>query len=244
MKWVDELSEMQPVPSVRDAIRTAEAYTEGTLAIEQTLRSDPAFVPVLDELRDAMLGRRKFSMSDRRRVIAQTGEDGFVKLSLIVKTAQAVRLWQHHRVIYRLHPELQTGLSDTGTDIAVPCEVFGELPHPDPYVAFPVALPSTPTPGGPELAEQPTYTGMLVTGLDAADQPCSTHSPQVKRLNIALGGPLRYVGQETTYEEREIVVPLSGTVSIEQMLEQMTYYIAPGQERDQDAMLEAYKLQR
>lgn len=206
--------------SARDALATATAYTDGTIDTLTVTRSVPVQAKIIDKITAGLRDARSFPDQDRAQVIRQIGTAAFKKLRLIAGTAEASRIWREHRIVYRVHEDLLDGLSATPASVAVPCEVLARLPHPDPFIAFPKSLRATIAENGPALAEPPVFTGMLVTGLTGTYELCSTVDPRLSTLNIALGGPLRYEGLPRSYEEHILTLPVTGTLTIDEMVQQ------------------------
>lgn len=204
----------------------AEDYVKDTIAVMATCRSNPDFAMLIDSLRDGFLhGGADGAMQVRTLLSQLTMEVGYEQASMVgvmVQTAEAARLWRRYRVVYRVHPGLADSLLDTDTTAAVPCEVFARLPHPDPFVVFPVPIPapvSEPTQmmreAGLVVAEPPVFVGMLVTGMTVDEQLCSTADPRLHQLSISLASRIRYEGQPWTHDESTIVLPLTGSHSID-----------------------------
>lgn len=107
---------------------------------------------------------------------------------------------------------------ETDPTTEIPCEVFRRLPHPNPFVIFPEPIPTEPALNGPPLIRKPTYLGMMVTGMTKYNGICSTDDPELNVLVIALASSLQYVDQAVTYEERQVILPISGNRSVEQMI--------------------------
>jgi len=64
---------------------------------------------------------------------------------------------------------------------------------------------------------RPKLLGALVTGLTDDGDLCSTTDKRLAVLNIAVAGSLQYVGQQVTYEEHTVRIPVSGRMTVDQM---------------------------
>ena len=201
--------------SAKDAIRTANAYAQFTVALVADVRR--RWPELAERMRKGTRDYRLFTINDLRRAVRVFGDD-VKRAHLIILTAEAVRQWQQHRVVYRLHPELATGLMETEPSAPIPCELFRRLPHPDPFVVFPTPLKDEiPDRGFPVVEGSAKLLGALVTGLTGDGDLCSTTDKRLAELNIAVAGSLQYVGQQVTYEEHSVRIPVSGQMTVDQM---------------------------
>ncbi|WP_428400256.1 hypothetical protein [Nocardia fluminea] len=218
--------------SAKDAMQVAERYVRDTIEVMNVGRSNPAMAGMIDQMRDGFLNGGAEGARRVRTMLAQLalqmGDEAATFFGVTVQTAEAARLWRRHRVVYRVHPGLADSLFSTDTSVAVPCEVFARLPHPDPFVVFPEPIPaptSAPTAmmrqAGLVIAEPPVFIGMLVTGMTIDEQLCSTADPRLHQLSVALAGRIRYEGQPHTHEESTVTVPLTGSHSISELAESM-----------------------
>lgn len=207
----------EPHISAKGAVETANLYGDFTIGLMDELRSHRELVRWVDGLSQASRhGSNARVLSEMRTVI----DEGYVgHISVVVHTAEAVREWRKRRVVYRLHHELGAQLMDTDPTSKIPCEVFRRLPHPNPFVIFPEPISTEPALEGPPLVRNPSYLGMMVTGMTRYNNICSTDDPELNVLVIALASSLQYVGQGVTYEERQTLIPVSGTFSVEEMIE-------------------------
>lgn len=230
--------------SAKQAIRTAEAYIDGTIFLATHLRSDPQMAAFADRIRAGVHDLTHFSMRDRHQAIAMYGKDIVDHVQLVVFTAEAARQWQRHRVVYRIHHGLADALVESEAAGSIPCEVFARLPHPDPFVAFPRPLPSLigQDDGAVPMQSDPVYTGMLVTGSTPEGDLCSTADPRLGSLNVAIAGRVHYVGQDPTYEERTLRIPITGKVSIEDMIRKQMRVARPDMVEPQPGDLLAYQM--
>lgn len=210
--------------STTAAVLVAEQYVEGTVRLLNLAHNNPEFAIFIDELRrgytrDGAEGARVVRPLVRR-LAATFGAHEARVLAQSVHTAEAAKLWRRHRVVYRVHQGLADCLVDTDTKTAVPCEVFGRLPHPDPFVVFPTPMRAPLLGNSPDpIAEPGMFVGMLITGVNEHEQVCSTADPDVRQLCVALACKVRYEGLPPTYEETNFYVPLSGTRSIDDLLD-------------------------
>lgn len=205
-----------------EAIDVADAYAEGTLAVESYYLQMPHLQPISRRMQASVYDPSALSMRELLQAKAIFGAGLVDNFQVAVLTASAVREWSEYRVVYRVHPALFQEIAHTESDTPVPCEVLSRLPHPNPFVVFPQPLPTDASPRSQiRIADQPVFTGMLVTGLTEDRSLCSTHDPAIRYLNVALAARLRYAGQESTYEERTLVLPLTGDMTAEQMAREM-----------------------
>lgn len=107
----------------------------------------------------------------------------------IAQDAGVRRLWQQHRIVYDIDPDLWAALSDTDPGVIVPGGLFSKLPHPDPFVALPdgIVLPI-------DDDTQMRITGFFVTGRtpNRAAQ-VSTHSPAAcGDIGLLVAGDVEY----------------------------------------------------
>lgn len=213
---IEAAPQREPHISAKSAVETANLYGDFTIGLMNEMRSHPELARWVDTLRaTARRGSNAAVLSEMRTVL----DEGFVgHMNVVVYTAEAVREWQKRRVVYRLHHELSSQLMDTDPTNEIPCEVFRRLPHPNPFVIFPEPIPTEPALNGPPLIRKPSYLGMMVTGMTKYNWVCSTDDPELNVLVIALASSLQYVGQMVTYEERQVILPISGNRSVEQMV--------------------------
>ncbi|MFI8977131.1 hypothetical protein ACIGO9_29910 [Nocardia asteroides] len=216
--------------SAKEAVRIAEQYVTETIAMLDQGRSDVLFVDVIDQLRENFTrggaeGAREAKIL-LAELAAEMGPEEASFIAVVVRTAEAARLWRRHHVVYRVHPGLAESLFDTDTRATVPCEVFARLPHPDPFVVFPEPIPapaSRPTATmqamGVAVAEAPVFVGMRITGMTEHEQLCSTSDPRMRMLDIALATRIRYEGLAPSYEESTLVVPVTGSYSIDDLVD-------------------------
>ncbi|GAB4989017.1 hypothetical protein MAHJHV58_16930 [Mycobacterium avium subsp. hominissuis] len=213
--------------SPSQAIAAADAYADGTLETEGDYLQFPQLRELGELVRRGLHEAGAFTGADLSRAKRRYGAEVVDHLHTAVYTAEAVRAWQRHRVVYQVHPALFAALSDTDTNTEIPCEVFARLPHPDPFVAFPVPIPMAPDPrSSAPVVEAPVLTGMLVTGLTEDREMCSTADPGMRFLSVALAAKLRYEGLDPTYEERLVTLPAAGRKTPAQMAGDMQALIS------------------
>ncbi|MEV6340941.1 hypothetical protein AB0M12_40255 [Nocardia vinacea] len=225
---------MDRAQSAKDAVATAEQYVKDTIEVMNVGRSNPDFVGVIDELRECMTRGGDAFMRGRvllTELDAAMGTEQATFIGVTVQTAEAAKLWRRHRVVYRVHPGLADSLLDTDTRTAVPCEVFARLPHPDPFVVFPTPVPAPVARSSfsSPLVEPPVFVGMLVTAMTEYEQLCSTADPQAHQLSVALASRIHYEGQPPSHDESVIYVPLSGSHSIDDLIELLSRYESFGE---------------
>lgn len=207
-----------PSQSARDVVDIANAYAQGTVGLAAALRRT---IPeaLYQKVRSGVRVRDGFTTAEAGALAAQIGNAQVHQLVVTIHTAEAVRDWQRSRVVYRVHPALCESLLATDSSAPIPCEIFRQLPHPNPFVVFPEPIAITVANPAVPLARQPEIVGMLVTGYDAAGLLCGTDSDSLARLNIALASRLQYVGQDVTYEEQQVQISVSGTRTVAEMAE-------------------------
>lgn len=228
----------------RGAVAAAEAYVGDTLTLLDEQRAMPDRAAVLDSLTKSL--RTAGAAGDRLRDLqaARLDPQTYQHLMLVAATADGARRWQRHKVVYRLHPELQPALAESRTDQRIPCEVFNRLPHPDPFIAFadPIPMPE-PAEYGYEVAEPLFYTGMLVTGIRRDYTRCSTDDDDLAYLAVALVGPVRYVGNaHSCHEERTLHLPASGQGTIADLVRRDPARARGSEPSPDDAELETFRL--
>lgn len=213
----------------------AESYVNGTISTLEAYRPINAFVskaiPVL---------RRKYhsnsepshAQADADSVLAglnyYLGQGEADRLTVITFTAEAARLWRHYRVIYQLHEGLFDALDNTTVPGRIPCDMFTQLPHVNPFIAFPVNFPALVGDDKSAISELPVYIGMYVTGLTRDQTVCSTDHDRLDRLYVALATRIRYTGQDVTYEETTFMVPASGLHSVDDMISATRRHVRVG----------------
>lgn len=121
------------------------------------------------------------------------------KVRQIVFSAQDAatrRIWQQHRVVYDLDPDLwgELGAIDEGT--ILPASVFAHLPHPDPFLVWPV-IEAYPLLDGTYMRSVGAFvTSRSQTRIADPDTlsgpetmlgwPVSTHSPHAKSSDLVI----------------------------------------------------------
>lgn len=220
---------MEKALSAKQAVQVAEQYVKDTIEVLNVGRSNPEFAVALDELRATMTADGPEAFARGRllltRLEAVRGAQFANLCALSVMTAEAARLWRRHRVVYRVHPGLADSLLETDTRAAVPCEVFARLPHPDPFVVFPTPIPAPVAAGSPvAVVGQPMFVGMLITGMTKHEAVCSTADPNVEQLVVALASRIHYEGGHPSHDESTVLVPVSGTYSVDALIERATEY--------------------
>lgn len=89
------------------------------------------------------------------------------------------RLWQRSRMVYAVHPDMQSELADCSST-TLPTWVFKLLPHTDPLIIFAEPVPVT-TPAG----EPARVLGFAVSGrTNDTKAVCSTHDEDVDGLGL------------------------------------------------------------
>ncbi|MGV9838033.1 hypothetical protein ACWDUL_28065 [Nocardia niigatensis] len=225
------------VLSAKQSVQVAEQYVKDTIENMNIGRSNPDAALIIDRLREGFLGRGAEDFLRSQTFVAEleavVGAQEATVFGVSVQTAEAARLWRRHRVVYRVHPGLADSLLGTETNVQVPCEVFARLPHPDPFIVFPEPIPAD---AGPmiepeldQLAEPPVFVGMLVTGMTEHEQICSTADPDVRSLQVALASQVHYVGRHPTHEETVVLLPLSGTYSIDELVTRLQSFGSLGE---------------
>ncbi|WP_194838552.1 hypothetical protein [Nocardia sp. XZ_19_369] len=224
---------MKKVLSAKQAVQVAEQYAKDTIETLNIGRSHPEFSAMLRDLQDA--SEDDTDPGHRRGKVLMAQMEAFrgaqfVNLSILsIQTAAAVRLWRQHRVVYRVHPGLAECLIDTDTRAEVPCEVFARLPHPDPFVVFPTPLPAPVARDGLPAVEPPMFVGMQIAALTANETVCSTADPRAAQLYVLLASKIHYVGGHPSHDEATVFVPMSGTYSIDALLDRHAEYDQFGQ---------------
>lgn len=105
------------------------------------------------------------------------------------------RLWAKHRIVYDIDPDLWDSLADIDDDTVIPSGLMRQLPHPDPFVAFPKPIRLPLSKGDYMLVE-----GFFVSGRRHAYAEdgvtvvgplgVSTHAPMANgELGLLIGGP-------------------------------------------------------
>jgi hypothetical protein len=229
------------------AVKVADAYADGTLVTENDYFQIPWLRDIGERMRRSAYDWRAFTLQDLDYAKQAHGAELIGHLHSAVYTAEAVRRWQRHRVVYQVHPALFEAIAETETTSKVPCEVFLRLPHPDPFIVFPTPILSEPDPRSTApVVEPPMLTGMLITGLTGEREQCSTADSTVRHLNVAIAGQLRYAGQEPTYEERVLTLPTVGLKAADEMAHEMIGLVSlhnPDQARyADDRDIEAFRL--
>jgi len=199
-------------PTARAASATAETYARYTLRIFDVLRSDPQMAQLMDRMHLGLHDHRDFTLYDANQLAAHIGRQQVNLIGTIASTAGYVRLWQRHKVVYRVHPGLAEELLETSTDTKIPAQVLRRLPHPDPFVVFPAPIPTTVKNPVEPLIHQPVIYGMLVTGRTSNGTPCSTADPALEILRVCLTAKLHYATLGETHEELELTIPVSDTI--------------------------------
>ncbi|MEC3916026.1 hypothetical protein [Nocardia sp. CDC160] len=225
----------EKVLSAKQAVRVAEQYVKDSIEVMNQGRSNPAMAEVIDQLRSAMTSGSRDGFVRGKSLLSELsasyGREGANFVGVTVQTAEAARMWRRHRVVYRVHPGLAESLIDTDTRAEVPCEVFKRLPHPEPFVVFPVPIPAPIAKNhfGLTVVGQPAYVGMLITGVNEYEQLCSTADPDVRQLSVALASTIEYEGQAPGHDETIALVPLAGRFSIDSLIERNTQYESLGE---------------
>ncbi|WP_107656028.1 hypothetical protein [Nocardia suismassiliense] len=206
--------------TAKQAVAVTQAYEKQKLSFITELHTDPRIAAAIDILTPWI---RDASDADLDRLaVASAFPEGRASVEYLrdlLFAAEGVREWQAHRVVYRVHPELVAGLAETDRGTPIPCEVFRRLPHPNPFVVFPVPLPAPRSSESPPMTKSPVYVGMLVTGRTKAFELCSTADPAVHYLNAALIGRLHFAGQEPDFQEYNIRIPcVSQRFTVEEMI--------------------------
>jgi hypothetical protein len=188
--------------------------------------------------------RNRYTRSDRAALIRQygQGQEPVDQMYTIAYTAAAAQLWRQHQVVYRLHPELVDALGHTDTSTRVPCSVFAQLPHPDPFIAFAQHIPFGGLPERP-VAEPMVVTGMLVTGCTDHDEVCTTSAATATQLNVQLAVRVHYLEEPAaTYEEFTLRLPLVGNDSVQGLVERDQHRRISGTVSANDHHLQLYRL--
>lgn len=129
----------------------------------------------------------------------------------IAQDAAMRRLWQRHRIVYDIDPQLweELGESDPGT--LIPRDLLTRLPHADPFIAFPVPLlipidkEHRQRVEGFFVTGDTFYTGPDLPGIDRPRVQCSTSAPGVTgNLTLTFGGTVE------TYQGRTVKAGLVG----------------------------------
>lgn len=221
---------------MKAAALVAQTYVQETLRLLNEARSQPELAPLLDQVTAGMVGGRAFSVADRHRAVARHSEYGAHMLMLIAQTAAVARNWQRHKVVYRLHPALADELLHTDHSTKVPCEVFRRLPHPDPFLALPVPL-EIPSPKGAEPVSEPSHlVGLLATGVTSRHTLCSSADPEAVALQLQLATRVHYVGQDASYEEITLQLPLSGQATVDDLARRYLRDVTQGPRWEQQVL--------
>ncbi|MEU4345451.1 hypothetical protein AB0H00_30070 [Nocardia sp. NPDC023852] len=212
------------VQTARQAVTTASVYEKAALSMLADLRSSPQIAAVADALAPGIRDATRLTRDDKDRLSRATHPTAVNTIQAFLLAAESVREWQQHRVVYRVHPELVTHLGETAPGTAIPCEVFRRLPHPDPFVVFPVPLPAPHSTGDKPVVKPPVYIGMLVTGFTNALELCSTADERLHILNVSLIGRVQAVGAEPQYPEYSIRIPcMPERFTIDEMIKGIRY---------------------
>lgn len=215
--------------SAKQAVQVAEQYVKDTIEVMNAGRSNPEFAVFIDEFRTAVTTGSPEAFERGKLLLTQLAALGGNQLadlcSVSVVTAEAARLWRRHRVVYRVHPGLADSLIETDTRTSVPCSVFARLPHPDPFVVFPTPIPAPMVVDGPvRVIAPPVFVGMLVTGMTKYESVCSTADPDLDQLVVALASRIQYEGGHPTHDESTVMVPVSGTYSVDALIQRAEPY--------------------
>lgn len=187
--------------SAQSAVAVAEQYAQMLLTKEDIVRQtfDRVIGSAFDTIREghiqaaltgspAALDGSAYTTADRLAA-SKVGGRGYAEIRFTAQEAAQRRLWQQHRIVYDIDPDLWAELGDTETDTVIPLDLFTRLPHPDPFIAFPepLVLPID------EDTRQVIH-GFFVRGnADLPGSPgariqTSTHHPAATNLGATFGG--------------------------------------------------------
>jgi hypothetical protein len=138
----------QEIP-VRDLLRIVEAWAALARGVLRHLGVEVLGEPEMD----AVAVRGAFA------ALSRMGPDALDFGRRSASDTVLVRHWEEHKVVYTIHPGLLEGLIDTTGSDRVPASVLRRLPHPNPLVLFPRAVPVSLSDGSPGLMR-----GFFVTG--------------------------------------------------------------------------------
>lgn len=94
----------------------------------------------------------------------------------------ALALWDRHRTVMSIDPDLWEDLGDADDDTVLPEGLFRQLPYPDPFVAFPEPITLPLSDGG-----FMTVGGFFLAGRGPLGQ-CSTHDDMCAAIGLLFGG--------------------------------------------------------
>ncbi|MEU4234789.1 hypothetical protein AB0F17_61840 [Nonomuraea sp. NPDC026600] len=116
----------------------------------------------------------------------------------------AVRLWQRHRITYAIDRTLWEEVGDTDPDDILPANLFDQLPHSDPFVAFPEPLALD---REDDLVEH--IVGVFVTGHLPASEGDDAEADTSGCGTIAtVTGDILHVGQCSTHDSGRAAISL------------------------------------
>ncbi|OXR40244.1 hypothetical protein B7C42_07669 [Nocardia cerradoensis] len=196
--------------TAEQALVVADTYAKATLELLAGMHDSPDISPILTRLAPSFRDASSFTYADKEQLARDIGSYGHVVVNTLMDmlyAAERVFEWLQNRVVYRVHPELAASLVDTDPSAQIPCEVLRRLPHPDPFVAFPIPLLAPHSTGAMQVVAPPVYVGMLVTGLNDQLELCSTADPRLRLLSVALIGRVQPVGGEPHYPWEAIEIP-------------------------------------
>ena len=207
----------------RSAAEVADWYADGMRGARYEAAQVPADVSLLDAYTQA-------ARSDRPRqerlpaLTTSSDPDGIVGALAGMVT---VAVWQQHRIVYDMDPDLWAELRTTELDAVIPSGLLHRLPHANPFVALPEPVVADMAGDGTMITG-----GFFITGWTRhpdTETPLlvSTHSPAAGG-NLALtfvatfettpGVPLRIDGR---LRLGFLTVRLNSSVAADMTLEQM-----------------------
>lgn len=117
-------------------------------------------------------------------------KDEILACQFAAQDMTALTLWERHRTVYDVDPDLWTALTDTPDDTVIPAGLFSQLPHPDPFVAFPSPLCLPLTDGREQRVQGFHLTGRKtrhpIPGMHGDSVQQSTHAPGTNEFAILL----------------------------------------------------------
>ena len=126
-----------------NAAHKAETAAKSLLAQEEMFKRDrdvlTAYRWMRDNFIDQALERVRTPPPGGNQHVAVPAKFEY-HLRQAAADAMGVYLWNRHKIVYDIDPDLWDALAQNAPDDVVPTWLFSHLPHPDPFIAFPRAF--------------------------------------------------------------------------------------------------------
>lgn len=156
-----------------------------------------AVIPFIRSHVGAALGGGHKIDAETHRLLNRLSREQQASIQFAGQDCATAALWETHKIVYHFDPDLTEELGETEDGTVIPGELFRQLPHPDPFVAFPEPLWLM---ADDNLIQR--VDGFFVTGRirgENGSMQRSTSHPDINEMGILLCGPLFHENEMRPY---------------------------------------------